>query len=344
MTARRRDRIVFIGINALFSVCHATMLAESYHVVAVLETIRPLSWLKRLERRLFASRLEACARRAGATFREVPHGDNAALSLLLRELAPDLVVVAGMGWLLDREALSIPRLGTLNVHPALLPAYRGAEPIFWQLVDGVAESGVTVHQVDPCEDRGPIVRLQSFPVPPGTSLTQFLARQLAIGPPLLLAAVADTLEGRARPVAQPAASPTRRAARLHAVDASLTDWPAWGLERAWRVLSGAGSLLDCPPARWRDLGWMATVVGMSSGPHGLAGGTIGRDRQGRFLAHPQGRLHLRYRWAPRAWLLALRRRGVPASGIVASETAVRRCRRRRTARGVRRQSGARHPA
>ena len=321
MTTGRRDRIVFIGINALFSACHLSPLAEAHQVVAVIETIRPLSLAKRIERRLFPSRLQTCARRAGASFHEVLHRDNGALNRLLRELAPDLVVVAGMGWLLDRDALAVPRLGTLNVHPALLPAYRGAEPTFWQLFDAVAESGVTVHRVDLGEDRGPILRQQRFAVPPGTGLAQFIARQMVVGPPLLLAAVADTLEGRARPVAQPAQSPTRRAVRLHAADAGLTDWPSWSLDRAWRVLSGAGPLLDCPPARWRDLGWMASVVGMTPGAHGLVPGTLGRDEAGRFLAHPQGYLRLRYRWAPRAWLFALRRRGVPAAGLIAAETA-----------------------
>ena len=66
---------------------------------------------------------------------------------------------------------------------------------------------------------------------------------------------------------------------------------------------------------------MASVVGMSSGAHGLVPGTLGRDGAGRFLAHPQGYLRLRYRWAPRAWLFALRRRGVPAAGLIAAETA-----------------------
>ena len=174
MTTGRRDRIVFIGINALFSACHLRPLAEAHQVVAVIETIRPPSLAKRIERRLFPSRLQTCARRAGASFHEVLHRDNAALHRLLRELAPDLVVVAGMGWLLDRDALAVPRLGTLNVHPALLPAYRGAEPTFWQLFDAVAESGMTVHQIDPFEDRGPIVRQQRFPVAPGTGLAEYL--------------------------------------------------------------------------------------------------------------------------------------------------------------------------
>ena len=282
VTTGGSGRIVFIGVNALFSSYHLSALAEAHQVVAVIETVRPLSLVKRVERSLRPPLLQACARRAGASFHLVPHGDNHLLDQLLRELAPDLLVVAGMGWLLDRDALVVPRLGTLNVHPALLPAYRGAEPNFWQLYDAVGESGVTVHQVDLAEDRGPILRRKRFAVAPGTSLAHFLARQLEVGPPLLVAAVADTLEGLAQPVAQPPHSPTRRAVRLKHKEAGLTDWPSWSLDWAWRVLSGAGPLLDCPPARWRDLGWMASVVGMCFGAHGLAPGTLGRDGAGHF--------------------------------------------------------------
>ena len=68
MTTGRRDRIVFIGVNALFSACHLSALAEAHQVVAVIETIRPLSLAKRIERRLCPSLLQTCARRAGASF------------------------------------------------------------------------------------------------------------------------------------------------------------------------------------------------------------------------------------------------------------------------------------
>jgi hypothetical protein len=50
-------------------------------------------------------------------------------------------------------------------------------------------------------------------------------------------------------------------------------------------------------------------------------GRIGRDALGSFLAHPQGRIDLRWRWRPRAWLLALRRNGSPAGGAIGLETA-----------------------
>ncbi len=312
-------RIVFIGINAGFSQRHLLALAATHGVLAVIETVMTLSPLKRLKRVFRPSLLARAARVADAGFHEIGHRDKAALSRLLRRLEPDLVVVAGMGWLLDRDALAIPRLGTVNVHPTLLPSYRGANPIFWQLFDGVAESGVSAHLVDPYEDRGPIVRQANFPVPPGTTLAEFLAQQIEIGPPLLVAAVRDLLAGTAQPIPQPAASPTRRAVRLHAADPALTAWADWDLERAWRVLRGVGPLLGCPPPLWRDLGRLAYVTAKSAQPSWLPPGHIGRDAKGLFLAHPQGRLYLRYRWLPRAWLLALRLRGAPANGITTAE-------------------------
>jgi methionyl-tRNA formyltransferase len=322
---RRRagQRIVFIGINSLFSYRHATALARSCGLTAIVETCHPSSRLKRLERRLIPSQLAVCARRASASFHQVQHRDDLALTRILGELAPDLVVVVGMGWLLGPEALAIPGLGTVNLHPALLPAYRGAEPTFWQLYDGVTASGVTAHQVDRHEDRGPIIRQRGFPVPAGSGLADLLALQYRHGPPTLVAAVRDVLTGEALPVPQPPRSPTRKAVRPRMPDPSLADWQSWDLERAWRVLAGVGPLLDCPPSRWRHLGWQARVVGRSAEPHGLEPGRIGLDRAGWFLAHPLGRLRLGYRWSPRAWLLALRRRGSPAFGIIAAETAAK---------------------
>jgi methionyl-tRNA formyltransferase len=313
-------RILFIGINSVFSAAHLTALGRTHGVAAVVETVATLGRLKRLERRLAPSRLKALARGLGAPFLEVRHKDDAALARALRAARPDLVVVAGMGWLLDEAALAVPRLGTLNVHAALLPAYRGAEPVFWQLFDGVAESGVTVHLVDPAEDHGPILRQRAFPVPPGTSLSGFLARAVATGPPLLLEAVDDLLRGTAAAIPQPDASPTRRARRLRPADRQLVAWEEWDLERTWRVLRGAGPILGWPKPRWRDLGWMPVIGGMAPGPPGLPAGCEGRDAAGPFLAHPGGKIRFRRRWAPRAWLVAVRR-DCPAGGVIAAERA-----------------------
>ncbi len=73
---------------------------------------------------------------------------------LLRELAPDLIVVAAYGQILSKEILDIPRYGCVCMHASLLPRYRGAAPIQWSIVNGETVSGVTAMQMDEGIDTG----------------------------------------------------------------------------------------------------------------------------------------------------------------------------------------------
>ena len=75
----------------------------------------------------------------------------------LKHLAPDLIVVAAFGQLLPQTVLDIPPCGTINLHPSLLPKYRGAAPIQWALINGEAETGVTLMLLDAGEDTGDII-------------------------------------------------------------------------------------------------------------------------------------------------------------------------------------------
>src|SRR5512146_3112378 len=72
----------------------------------------------------------------------------AQLHRLLAGLEPDLILVTGFPRLLPPAVLALPRLGCVNVHPALLPAYRGPDPIFWQFYNGEPGLGLTIHRMD----------------------------------------------------------------------------------------------------------------------------------------------------------------------------------------------------
>ncbi len=314
-------RIVFIGVNSLYSTLHLRAVADAYKVTAVVEAVGPMTWLKKLQRRATGSRLARLSHEQGFSFQEVTHRDDKALTEVLRKAEPDVVVIAGMGWLMVEEALGVPRLGTINVHPSLLPAYRGAEPIFWQLFDGVTQSGVTVHLVDPAEDHGPVLRQESFPVPAGTSLSGFLACVLEVGPLVLVQALEALVRGTATPVAQPDTSPTRRARRLRSDDQCLIGWDRWSLEHTWQVLRGIGPILGVPKSRWRDLGWMPVIDMAVCEETGVPAGQLGCDAGGCFLGHPGGKIRFSYRWAPQSWLAAMYRGGAITGGIVAAEKA-----------------------
>ena len=74
----------------------------------------------------------------------------------LQALSPDLFVVVAFGQMLSPSLLALPRLGCLNVHPSLLPAYRGPAPINWAIINGDKETGVTTMLLDEGMDTGPI--------------------------------------------------------------------------------------------------------------------------------------------------------------------------------------------
>ncbi|MFO1047350.1 MAG: formyltransferase family protein [Geminicoccaceae bacterium] len=314
-------RLLFLGVNALFSTRHLAALAEAWPISVVVETVGALGLFKRLERRLRPSLLARAARAIGAHHHEILYRDEAALLAVMRAQAPDLVIVAGLGRLLRPEEIALPPLGILNVHPTLLPAYRGPSPSFWQLWDGVRESGVSIHLVASGMDTGPVVAQARFALPVGATLAELLLRQFEHGPGALVRAVGEVLAGTARPAPQPPVSPTRPARRLLAADAAPRAWLDAELDEAWRLLRGVGPVLRWPPARWRDAGWQALATERSCAVSALPPGQIGRDERGSFLAHRQGRIYLRWRWRPRAWRLALRSRGMPAGGLIALEAA-----------------------
>jgi methionyl-tRNA formyltransferase len=82
----------------------------------------------------------------------------------LRELAPELMVVAAYGRILTHEMLALPTVGFLNVHASLLPKYRGAAPVNWALIRGEKETGVTIMWVTFEVDTGPIFLQEKVPI------------------------------------------------------------------------------------------------------------------------------------------------------------------------------------
>ena len=82
----------------------------------------------------------------------------------LRGLKPDVIVVAAFGQIITKEILEMPRFGCVNVHASLLPAYRGAAPIQWAVINGDKESGVTIMQMDEGIDTGDMMDKVIVPI------------------------------------------------------------------------------------------------------------------------------------------------------------------------------------
>lgn len=92
-----------------------------------------------------------------------------ALTTLIEQLRPDVGVVACCPWRLPPELLAGPTYGWVNLHPSMLPHYRGPAPVFWSLHDGINPTGVTLHQMDPEFDTGPILTQAPLLLPDGST-------------------------------------------------------------------------------------------------------------------------------------------------------------------------------
>lgn len=76
---------------------------------------------------------------------------------IVRELNPDVIVVAAFGQILSKSILELPKYGCINVHASLLPKYRGAAPISWVVINGEKEAGVTIMHMDVGCDTGDMI-------------------------------------------------------------------------------------------------------------------------------------------------------------------------------------------
>jgi methionyl-tRNA formyltransferase len=89
--------------------------------------------------------------------------DGTALELLLG-LSPDLIVVVAYGKILPPQILNLPPLGCINVHASLLPKYRGAAPIYWSIMNGETETGITTMYMDVGLDTGDMILKAVTPI------------------------------------------------------------------------------------------------------------------------------------------------------------------------------------
>jgi len=123
----------------------------------------------------------------------------------LREVAPDLIVVAAYGQILPQSILDIPRHGCLNVHASLLPKYRGAAPIQWAILNGESETGVTIMKMDAGLDTGDMLDEIRTPIAETDNAETLHERLGRLGAELLVRTIPEYVAGRVRPRPQPQA-------------------------------------------------------------------------------------------------------------------------------------------
>jgi methionyl-tRNA formyltransferase len=117
----------------------------------------------------------------------------------LAGFAPDAIIVVGYGRIIPQWMIDLPRLGNLNLHASLLPAYRGAAPIQWAIARGESGSGVTTMRIDAGLDTGDILLQKEIPIAPEDTAVTLAPRMAAIGAELMVETLRGLQAGTVRP-------------------------------------------------------------------------------------------------------------------------------------------------
>ncbi|MBI3750264.1 MAG: methionyl-tRNA formyltransferase [Chloroflexi bacterium] len=200
--------------------------------------------------RLTAPPVADRARALGVSLHQPARLRDGAAASLIRDLGPEVAVLADYGRLVPPELLAIPRRGFLNLHPSLLPRHRGATPIPATILSGDREAGVSLFEMDSGLDTGPIVAQARWPLTGREDAMALEADAALRAAELLEATLSPWLAGERPARPQPAAGMTvTRALRREdgRLDPAL---PAVELERRVRAfVPWPGTFVDLPDGR-----------------------------------------------------------------------------------------------
>lgn len=181
---------------------------------------------------------------------------------LIRQLAPDIIVVVAYGCIIPPQLLHTAKYGCINLHVSLLPKYRGSAPIQWAVLNGDAETGVSIMQLDEGLDTGDVLMVEPVAIDPEETSGELFDRVSAVGARTLVDALAKIEAGQLTPVPQdhskatlapPLSKDTARfaftedAAHIHNWVRGMNPWPtAWFEQDGKRIKVSECRLAENP--------------------------------------------------------------------------------------------------
>ena len=199
-----RLRVVFLGTPE-FAVPSLQALLDEADVLAVItQPDRP----KGRGRQVTAPPVAEVANAKGLRLLQPARLRSPEVIETLRALAPDLNVTVAYGKIIPREVLDLPRLGSINVHPSLLPKYRGASPIVSAILNGETETGVTIMYQSMELDAGDLILQHRVAIAPDDTARTLEGRLARLGADALVEALRLIAAGRVPRIPQDPAAAT----------------------------------------------------------------------------------------------------------------------------------------
>jgi len=148
-----KTTIVFMGEDAFSNIVLSSLLKEGYNIPLVVSPLYDNNIHKRLENTAISNGIEYVREK---------NINSQTISEKVKKIQPDLLITAHLEKLITNDLIAIPRMGCLNLHPSLLPYYRGMAPQHWPIINGEKETGISIHFIDETADTGNIVLQQKI--------------------------------------------------------------------------------------------------------------------------------------------------------------------------------------
>jgi len=185
-------RVVFMGTSDLSEAILEKLIENKYNIVGVFT--KPDTKIGR-KQELVSPLVKQLAEKNNIPVFQ-PLKFNAETTEKLKELKPDLVIVAAYGKIIPSAALEIPGFGCINVHVSLLPKYRGPSPIQNALLSGEKETGVTIMLMDQGVDTGDILAQEKVAIKQDDNTATLMKELSVVGADLLLKTISLWIEGK----------------------------------------------------------------------------------------------------------------------------------------------------
>ncbi|HEX9060829.1 MAG TPA: methionyl-tRNA formyltransferase [Clostridia bacterium] len=193
-------RIIFMGTPEFAVPCLEMLIENKYQVAAVVtQPDKP----KGRGGKMTPPPIKEVALRSGIDVLQPIKVRTLEYAELLRSYKPDLFITCAYGRILTKEVLSIPPLGCINVHASLLPAYRGAAPIQWAVINGEKVTGITTMFTDEGLDTGDMLLSRELKIGDDTIAGELHDQLSVMGAELLKDTLLQLSEGTLKRIPQP---------------------------------------------------------------------------------------------------------------------------------------------
>lgn len=228
-------RVIFMGTPEFAVPCLAALTASCNVIGVVTQQDKPRGRGQKLQ----PSPVKTWAEAHNLPVWQPKRVKSEEFCAFLREQKPDVIVVVAFGQILSQELLDIPRLGCINVHASLLPAYRGCAPMQWCLMNGEEKTGVTTMYMDAGLDTGDMLLKCELPLGQETTLSEVHDGLMNIGAGLLIETLEKLSDGTLKRTPQEGVSSyapmitketchidwAKSADEIHNLVRSLDSWP-----------------------------------------------------------------------------------------------------------------------